>query len=465
MTRALLFYGHVASNWGDLAINAGAVELMRRSGIDVEDSTAVLLGPSDHFRRQASFTLKGMTLSTLPADGTQRGGREEIELLIDYIAYPHRFAEAIGMAEYDLVVLNAGEHLFESATGENLVDLVWRILPGLAAQSIGVRTVLLPSTIGPFRTEFGARIDDFVRRGLGAAAYRERESLRLASAKDTAADNKLPVLLDPGFFVTGLRPREAEGRERYPLGIVLRPEDMGIRPGSRRSTFVQQKFRESEFRGSRAFRLFAAVAEGHLAADGTVKIIVQTRADREISQALADYLTEANGPGRVELVDPQGFREYLGELGTLGAVVTSRFHTVILAAAQGVPCVGVYSETHGHKMPGLFELLKFPSYAVRLDERTIDVVRAEVVHALEAARSSIDEINNRIRANRTLTRRWFDEAVSAPLAAPIDTAELRIDALALLYRQGLDRQERESLGEVLRALREEGSGHARSHNS
>lgn len=50
------------------------------------------------------------------------------------------------MGDVDLVVLNAGEHLFESPTSENLVDLVWRILPALAAHTIGTPVVLLPST-------------------------------------------------------------------------------------------------------------------------------------------------------------------------------------------------------------------------------------------------------------------------------------------------------------------------------
>ena len=152
MTRTMLFYWHVASNWGDLAINAGALELLRRAEVDIDASTAVLLAPSDHFRRQSGFTLKGMKQLIVPTDGRARGGRDEVELLIDYVAHPHRFAEDVGMADVDLVVLNAGEHLFESATGENLIDLVWRILPALAAQSLKKPVVLLPSTVGPLRT-------------------------------------------------------------------------------------------------------------------------------------------------------------------------------------------------------------------------------------------------------------------------------------------------------------------------
>lgn len=451
MTRTMLFYGHVASNWGDLAINAGALELMRRAEIDIANSTAVLLAPSDHFRRQSSFTLRDMELTTVPKDGTPRGGRDEVELLIDYVAHPERFAHDTGMADVDLVVLNAGEHLFESATGENLVDLVWRILPALAAHTVHRPVVLLPSTVGPFRTAFGTALEEFLHQGIEAAAFRDLESRRLESSQPSS---QLPVLLDPGFFVPGLRAREEADRDEDVLGIVLRPEDMGIRPGSRRSAFVQNKLRESHFKQSQAFRLFASVAENHLAQGGRVTIIVQTRADREISAALAEHLIEVAGPDGVELIDPPGLRSFVDELGRLGALVTSRFHSAILASAQAVPSVGVYSETHGHKMPGLFELLRFPDCAVRLDERTVATVQAEVDTALRTVRGSIDEIHNRIRANRRLVRRWFADAIAPLEVTSFDTSELRIEALARLYRMGLDRTQRESLSQVVQAVHE-----------
>lgn len=451
MTRTMLFYGHVASNWGDLAINAGALELMRRAEVDIDDSRAVLLAPSDQFRRQSGFTLKGIKQLIVPTDGRARGGREEVELLIDYVAHPHRFAEDVGMADVDLIVLNAGEHLFESATGENLIDLVWRILPALAAHSLKKPVVLLPSTVGPFRTAFGTALEEFLHLGVDFAAYRDLESRKLESSD---WGQELPVLLDPGFFVPGLRAQAGENRDEDVLGIVLRPEDMGIRPGSRRSAFVQGKLRESQFRRSQAFQLFTSVAEAHLANGGKMKVIVQTRADREISTAVVDHLTEVAGPDRVELIDPAGFRSFVDELGRLGALVTSRFHSVILASSQAVPTVGVYSETHGHKMPGLFELLKFPDCAVRLDERSISAVRDEVDLALSTVRDSIGEIHNRIRANRSLVRRWLAEAIASHETTKFDPSALKIEALALLYRAGLDLAQKESQSEVLRAVHE-----------
>ena len=145
--------------------------------------------------------------------------------------------------------------------------------------------------------------------------------------------------------------------------------------------------------------------------------------------------------------------------------MTSRFHSVILASSQAVPTVGVYSETHGHKMPGLFELLKFPDCAVRLDDRSISAVRDEVDAALSTVRGSIDEIHNRIRANRTLVRRWFAEAIASQETTTFATSALKIEALALLYRAGLERAQKESLSQVLQAVHDLRDADSRSDDN
>lgn len=450
MTRAMLFYGHVASNWGDLAINAGAVELLRLSGVDLATSTAVLISPSDMFLRQATFTLKGLTTLTVPVDGTPRGGREEIDLLTEYLAEPERFATEVGMSDHDVVILNAGEHLFESGTGDNVTDLIWRILPGLAAHAIGLPTIQLPATIGPFRSRLGKQIESFLLGGLSAVAYRETESRRMAGS-----GGSVPVLLDPGFSVPALKMPEDRPDHGGLLGIVLRPEDIGIRPGSRRSSFVQKKLRDSEYQDSQAFKLFAATASAQLSRGDRVRIIVQTRADREISQALFEHLktTQSSYGDAVEFVDPSGFREFIAALGSLDALVTSRFHAVILALSQGVPSAGVYSETHGHKMPGLFDMLRFADSAVRLDDRDIDSVLIELESAVAQMTAAAPEINNRVKANRGQGRRWLTDVLETTTLPKFDTTQLRIEALAALYRAGLRKFEQEALAEVRRNLR------------
>jgi hypothetical protein len=85
-------------------------------------------------------------------------------------------------------------------------------------------------------------------------------------------------------------------------------------------------------------------------------------------------------------------------------------------------------------MPGLFELLKFPSGAVRLDDRVVEQVADEVFSAAEHVASTIEKTNEVIRGLKAETLKWFKAAVSQDNRSA-DTSTLRISALAALVRQ------------------------------
>ncbi|UVY85075.1 polysaccharide pyruvyl transferase family protein [Brachybacterium sp. NBEC-018] len=448
--RALLCYGHVASNWGDLAINAGAIALFREAGIDLEGSAVVTLRASEAFSRQAASTMKGLRPLSLQLDDVPKGGREEIALLSSYLADPRRFAHEVGMQEFDVVVLNSGEHLFETSRGENTLDLIWRILPALAAIELGKQVISLPVTLGPFRTPFGAEIEELIAFDPATSALRETESGALAQSD---AVRRLRTVLDPGFFTPGLKAAEEAERGAGSIGIVMRLEDVGLRPGAQRSAFVQRKHQGSDFQESQAFSLFREVAcTALLDGASTVTVIVQTRADREVSQALHRSLAAEFGDDRVILDDPARMRDFLAALRAQRILVTSRFHAVILASAQGVPAVGVYSSSHGHKMPGLFDLLRIPDGAIRLDERDPTIVAAEVREAMVGVVESIEETRTRIRSLRTLTRRWLREALEAGPRPQTALDPVRSRAQAVLVSRALDLSTDHSLRELTAAV-------------
>lgn len=450
MTTVQLFYGHVASNWGDLAINAGVIDQLKRCGVDLEGSSAVVHWPTDAFLTAGLDSLTGLGVRTFPPDGTPRGTKEEIDLLIHYLAEPRRFAEDVGMSDHDVIVLNAGEHFFESAKGENIPDLLWRALPAIAAIEAGKPVIMMPSTVGPFRTALGSEIESLLAEALTASAFREERSRQLG---DRSADSHRPVLLDPGFFVPSLNRSADVAREGRTLGIVVRLEDAGIRSGSRRTAFVQQKFRGSSFQDSQAFRLFSTIAEEQLENGGDVRIIVQTRADRELSWALFEHLQELGHSDRLSFVDPVDFETYLSELHRLDRLVTSRFHAVILGVSQGVPSLGVYSATHGHKMPGLFTFLKVPFGAVRLDDRDVAVVHGEVRSAMAELEDVNGTLQTRIRANRTVANKWLREAMQLGAPPATDLNRLKLLALRELYGVGVKRARSAAQREVRSLVR------------
>ncbi|WP_157975622.1 polysaccharide pyruvyl transferase family protein [Brachybacterium sp. YJGR34] len=449
MVTAILFYEHVASNWGDLAINTGAEELLRRAGADVENSSIVRMRPGEAYSRLASLSAPGLRVHDLPLAGVPKGGAEEYAQLADALENPRRFAEDIGILDHDVVLLNAGEHLFEAAHGGNLTDLLWRLLPAIAAVHVGRPVILLPSTIGPFLTGLGREIDRFLDSSLSASAFRDAESQRMTG---TQWDSDAPLLLDPGFFAAGERsgPRHVDVAER--VGLVLRLEDAGLRSGSRRSSYVQAKNRASGFVESQAFRLFREVAARILRDGRQVSLTIQTRADREITAALHDSLQQEFGPDSITLNDPSSYEEYLAAISEVDLLITSRFHTVILGETRGVPSVGIYSGAHGHKMPGLMGVLGKPTTAVRLDDRLPDLTADEVMAAAADALDAADAVYDRIDALQDTTAAWFGKALRAPARIGATAVDLRLSALAALTRTGTELAAERDIADLRRSV-------------
>lgn len=448
MVTAILFYEHVASNWGDLAINSGAVDLLRRAGADVENSTIVRMRPNDAFARLASLSAGGLAVRDLQIADVPKGSGEELNRLADALENPRRFAEDIGILDHDVVLLASGEHVFEASHGGNLTDLLWRLLPAVAAVEVGKPVALLPSTLGPFLTPLGAEIDRFISKSLTASSFRDAESKRLIDSSNRAR----PLLLDPGFFAVGELPAPVKRTSAGNLGLVLRLEDAGLRSGTNRSNFVLSKHRAASYAESKAFGLFFEVASRFLRQGGRVSLTVQTRADREITEVLHSALTGEFGEERVTLCDPASYEEFLAAIGTADLLVTSRFHTVILGEAQGVPAVGVYSETHGHKMPGLFTLLGKSGAVVRLDDRLHKLVADEVMEAAQFVLADAEKVHARIELMRERTVAWLHRALESPARRRASAVELRLSALAALARAGTSVTSDREVAELRRSV-------------
>lgn len=449
MTTAIIFYEHVASNWGDLAINTGAVALLHRAGVEIENSTIVRIRPGDAYSRLASLSAPGPRVRDLPLADVAKGSAEEYALLADALENPRRFAEDAGILDHDVVILNSGEHLFESSHRGNFTDLVWRLLPAIAAVHVGRPVILLPSTLGPFISGFGTEIEQFLDFALTATAFRDAESQRMTGAN---WDSNSPLLLDPGFFAAGELPPPRRMERADVIGMVLRLEGAGLRSGSRRSSFIQAKNRTTGYLESQSFRLFHEVASRFLRDSCRISLTIQTRADREITVALYESLTQEFGPDNVLLHDPSSYDDYLTAIGEVDLLVTSRFHTVILGEAQGVPSVGVHSETHGHKMPGLLSVLGKPYAAVRLDEREPTLAADEVMEAATRALRHTASVHGDLTSLREETLAWLSEALASPARAGAAAVDLRISTLAALARAGTDMATGRDMADLRRSM-------------
>lgn len=436
--KVALFYTHAASNWGDLAINKGVVNLLESAGHSLEKVHGVRLPHNMVHTLNSDVSLNHIRVIPVApqANGTSNIGT--LSQAYEYLTDIRRFITDFEIDGVDMILLNSGEHLYESADGSNIGDLAWRMLPLVAGAHAHVPVVQLPTTVGPFHTQ---RITKLFRRflyNLDSGAVRDDFSSKLVSQ----FEGPLERVLDPGFFGVDRLLSETDATPKKAIALLPRLEDFGLRAGSRRSAFVLAKNREEGYGGSQAFQVYYRLAKNILeSSSDMIHLIIQTWADRELLQNLYTALSELDQASRVSLHDPTDYDTFTDSLVDVDVVVTSRFHAAILALTQGVPAVGTYSDSHGHKMPGLFSMLGFPENAVRIQDRIPDAIVSEILQSIEFSRENSARIYDSVVSWREFSETWFRRTIAASAPSPESSKlpnlqevdQLRIDLLAELH--------------------------------
>jgi len=402
-----LTFGHVATNMGDLALNVG----VRRLVETVSNPTVkiCLLKPNAGHLERAKPTLGPSGTEIVSLDESMLA----TEKLLEYCAEPEAFLVDANLADVDVIMTHSGEHLFAPRRPEN-PDTLWRILPGLAAKAAGKKSIVLPSTFGPFDDQHLSRAIGHLLSSADAAAGRESASVALV---EEAFDLRLPALLDPAFLIaTGDRPAVRETGRLIRIGMALRIEEFGLRAGIVASRERSARFRESGYRESMAFALATGVMERlYPAVDGEVSLFVQTIADQHLQTAIAAEGGKLmRSEGRIKVVAGESVESYLEALAGLDMLISARFHGCILALLGGVPAVGVHMASHGHKMPGLFALLGVPDYCLTVAPENAHEAGRQIPMLFGRRTLSFQNVWSRIAELELRTRDWFQQAVESP---------------------------------------------------
>jgi glycosyltransferase involved in cell wall biosynthesis/polysaccharide pyruvyl transferase WcaK-like protein len=412
--RLALFYGHIASNIGDLAINAGTLNLVRTAEPEAHLDVVLLNAEQSQFLDQgrASFGCDGSTRFI--------HFRSHGERAAHYLSEPGRLLAETGVEDADLVLLAAGEHLFDYGNGENATNLFWRTLPAYAAAAAGKPCVVLPSTFGPFHGPTSTRL---VSGLLEVASVAARDAHSHALLRSRFGQQDAPLLLDPAFFLTGAdtaRTSTAGGV----TALAMRSEGWGIRLAKDHRATLAEEFSGSGYRSSRSFQFSLLLCRRILAeTDQRIRVFVQSAADEELAQALIGELGQA-AAGRIEAYRPISVHDYLDALRRVDRIVASRFHALVMALSLGVPACGVYFDAHGHKIPGLFAMLGRPERCLELSGTPPDRAAEVVFGRLAEAGAGTDEIDARLAERAGATVDWLRRAL-----AP---AEVRRDPSVLL---------------------------------
>ncbi|MDP5137885.1 polysaccharide pyruvyl transferase family protein [Rheinheimera baltica] len=388
MNKVSIFFGHVAGNVGDIAINEGEHRLLRAAFPDAHLQFVTLRAAKSQF---IDFAMPSMQLDDntsvvhfMPQSINATG----------YVAAPETFLEACTASDADLIVLAAGEHVFSYANNTNTFNLFWRTLPLYVAKRLGIAVISMPATYGPFETSPGAELARLVAKMADDFSVRD-----VASSTEIADLVAEPVLVrpDPAFWLTSVRAKRQSGLYVF----AMRSEGWGIRLNKALRDESTEQFSQDNYRDSLAFQYNLAVAKEILATSGSrITFAIQTLADEELSASVVKALAD-DYPGRVSLYRPTSIADYLLLLGSAQCVITSRFHAVIMAIVSGTPAIASYFPVHGHKMPGLLALLDSKKHCVEITPDNLQQAVLQSVEVLAATCNMLPVANAKLQQLRT----------------------------------------------------------------
>lgn len=370
--RIALFYGHSASNLGDLAINAGECQLLKTLYPNAELNIVFLDSTKSRYLDAAKESFLAHAQPHFRYVDTTDG-----ELIKNLLTDPPYLLDSLGLSYCDAIFVSSGEHLFQYSNRANTHSIFWRTLPLLAAKMRGKFAAIMPSTYGPFDDSESQLLIKEVLSLSDFAFARDSDSYQLIT---DLTNGKAGVLgPDPAFFLNYQQFRNplVSGR----LGLVMRSEGWGIRVPATTRTKATSAFRAEAYQTSKAFQFAVSMISESLPRFPLgIHIFVQTLADKELAEAILSHFRDKPiFNDKITLVFPSSIDTYLKALSQVDELVTSRFHAAIFGLMLGKRVSAPYFPQHGHKLPGLFRYLNRPQYCSDLSTETVE--------------SSVDRIN------------------------------------------------------------------------
>jgi polysaccharide pyruvyl transferase WcaK-like protein len=244
---------------------------------------------------------------------------------------PNRNPTLVWIRNSDLAV-SIGGVKFENVGGTFAEDarLLIRSLALLAAQSIGVPSVIVGAQVGPFRSRFARLLSRRIFRR--ASALFPRDQVSASEMESHPWHGRSLVMPDSAFALQLHRAHDAE--------ILTR---RGLDPNAATLALIISSAIRAEERREDHLSLFAAVTKRLIAAGVVTQIIIvrQSDEDRAISLDLARRLELDQ---RFFIDDDLSPEELSNLYGSCRMVVSSRLHAAILAMLAGVPAVSLAPE-------------------------------------------------------------------------------------------------------------------------
>ncbi len=226
--------------------------------------------------------------------------------------------------------LSGGGGLMQDVTGPFSVAYYGGLLK--IAQMMRVPTMVFGQGVGPLGSPFNRMLVKAAFSGTRVMTVRDQASVDLLAAMRLPRD-RVVLTADP---VLCLEPADAGRIAQIWAGTGLRADvpTIGISVRPWHTWFERQ------------FKVFSSVISHVASATGAQVLLLpfQQPGDERITEELRDclsYRPERQAPAVAMLHEQLSPQEMLGLIGRLDMVVAMRLHAVIMAAARGVPAVGI----------------------------------------------------------------------------------------------------------------------------
>lgn len=333
------------NNVGGAAITQTTVDMVRRA-LPGADLTLVAINDAEDFSESHRFTLGRYPDVSIrgplvpPAHGPLSGPRTALRsvALLLRAAFGRSSSAVRVIAESRLVVSKGGHVFVERGSVKRSLSLWITSMPLVLAARLGVRSIVVCTTVGPFETWHSRAVSRFVLKGVDRVIVRDIYSHQ--AALDLGLEpSRVKHLPDIVFAFDAPSPERcrkvaaAHGLRDQRYGVVT------VCPGDSNEIF---------FRNLKS-TLRELLSVGTL---DTVVVVAHAKEDVELSEEFVRYLDHRGVRCISELLPPE---ELMAIYGDAQCLIGRRMHSSIFALLMGTP---VFAFTkRGLKVQGVLKSL------------------------------------------------------------------------------------------------------------
>ncbi|MNY01138.1 colanic acid biosynthesis protein [compost metagenome] len=306
--------------------------------------------------------------------------------------------------------LSGGGGLMQDVTGPVSVPYYGGLMT--IARVLGVPNMVFGQGVGPLGQSLSRMLTRFAFSSAKALTVRDQASYALLRELGIRSE-RLKLTADPVLCLEGAPPER----------IDAIASSIGIEPG--RPT-IAVALRPWHTWYERQFKILtSALTQIAVEADAQVVLLpFQLPGDERITEELRaclEYRPEGRHPRVAQLKTPLSPAEMMGLIGRMDLVVGMRLHALIMAAASGVPALGLVYDPKVAHLCSQWNFPAVPSLSDLDDARSFEDLLRSAWNAREASAALMVGVGEAWRAKARMNFEVIESLLGlAPATSPVD---------------------------------------------